>query len=225
MKRLFLAGASLLAVLTGITAARAADLGHRRMPTKAPAYVETEYNWSGWYAGINGGYGFGNSAWSAATGSSSFDTSGGLVGGTVGYNHQIGRFVLGLEGDIDASWIKGTTTTVPCTTSCETSNSWLGTARGRIGYAFNRVLPYVTGGAAFGDIKATPAGFGGSRDTNVGWTAGAGVEVALAGRWSAKAEYLYADLGDINCPAGNCAVASNVDFTTNIVRGGVNYHF
>jgi outer membrane immunogenic protein len=225
MKRVFIAAAAVLAVATTMTAASAADMAHRRMPVKAPAYVEETYNWTGFYAGINGGYGFGNSAWSAATGTSSFDTSGGLVGGTVGYNRQMGAIVLGLEGDIDASWIKGTTAGAPCTTSCETSNSWLGTARGRVGYAFNRVLPYVTGGAAFGDIKATPAGFGGVHDTNIGWTAGAGVEVTLAGRWSAKAEYLYADLGDTNCAAGRCAVSTNADFTTNIVRGGVNYHF
>src|ERR1044071_9292183 len=119
MKRLFLAGVSTLAVLAGATAANAADMAHRRMPTKAPAYVESEYNWTGFYAGINGGYGFGNSEWSAATGSNSFDTSGGLVGGTVRYNRQMGRFVVGMEGDIDASWIKGTTAAAPCTTSCE----------------------------------------------------------------------------------------------------------
>jgi outer membrane immunogenic protein len=221
MKRVFLAGAVALAMT--VTAANAADLG-RRMPTKAPAY-EQAYNWTGFYAGINGGYGFGRSEWNAATGSSSFDTNGGLVGGTLGYNHQMGRLVLGVEGDIDASWMKGSTTGLPCTTTCDTENAWLGTARGRIGYAFDRVLPYATAGAAFGDIKATTAGFGGARDTNVGWTAGAGVEVALGGRWSAKAEYLYADLGDINCPTGSCAASTNVDFTTNIVRGGINYHF
>jgi outer membrane immunogenic protein len=225
MKRVLIAAAAVFAVATTMTAASAADMAHRRMPTKAPAYIDQQYNWTGVYAGINGGYGFGNSEWSAATGSNSFNTSGGLVGGTIGYNQQMGQLVVGVEGDVDASWIKGTTAAAPCTTSCETSNSWIGTARGRIGYAFNRVMPYATAGAAFGDIKATPAGFGGVSDTNVGWTAGAGVEVALAGRWSAKAEYLYADLGDTNCAAGRCAVSTNTDFTTNMVRGGVNYHF
>jgi len=225
MKRLFLASVAALAVLTTMTAANAADLARRqRMPVKAPAY-EPYYNWTGFYVGINGGGAFGNSNISNALGSSSFDVSGGLVGGTVGYNWQAGRFVYGLEGDIDWASIKGSTTSAPCVTSCETSSSWFGTARGRIGYAFNRVLPYATGGAAFGDIKTTPAGFAGERDTNVGWTAGAGVEVAINGPWTAKVEYLYADLGDINCSATNCGVSTNVDLTENIVRGGINYRF
>src|SRR5262249_49609144 len=155
--------------------------------------------------------------WSAATGASSFDTSGGVVGGTVGYNRQIGTWVLGVEGDIDATWLKGSTTAVPCTTNCESRNSWLGTARGRRGYAFNPLMTCLTAGAAFGDIKATPAGFAGQNDTNVGWTAGGGVEVAVGGPWSVKAEYLYADLGDITCNTPSCAWSSKVDFTANIV--------
>ena len=100
---------------------------------------------------------WGNSDWDAATGSSSHDTSGALVGGTIGYNYQVGQAVFGIEGDIDWTNIRGSSSAVPCTTSCETSNSWLGTVRGRIGYAFDRFMPYITGGVAFGDIKANPA--------------------------------------------------------------------
>jgi outer membrane immunogenic protein len=226
MKRVFLAGAAALAVLTTMTAANAADLPRRhRMPVKAPAYVEPAYNWSGFYAGINGGYGFGRSEWSAATGASTFDTSGGLAGGTVGYNYQMGPWVLGLEGDVDWSDMKGSTTAVPCTTSCETRNSWLATARGRLGYAVGRFLPFVTAGGAFGDVKATPTAFAGERDSKAGWTVGGGVEVALTGPWSAKVEYLYADLGKSTCAAGNCALPANVDLTSNIVRAGINYRF
>jgi outer membrane immunogenic protein len=227
MKRVFLAGVAALAAVTTMTAANAADLPRRHaMPTKAPAYVAPVYNWTGFYAGINGGYGFGSSQWSAATGASTFDTSGGLVGGTVGYNYQVGPWVFGLEGDVDWSDMKGSTTAVPCTTgSCETRNSWFATARGRLGYAIGRVLPYVTAGGAFGDIKATPAGLAGERDSKAGWTAGAGVEVALTGPWSAKVEYLYADLGDTTCAAGNCALPTTVDLTANMVRAGINYRF
>jgi outer membrane immunogenic protein len=79
--------------------------------------------------------------------------SGGLVGGTVGFNYQLGSIVLGLEGDIDWSGISGSGSCVAGTLSCQTTNDWLGTARGRIGYAFNQVLPYVTGGAAFGNLR------------------------------------------------------------------------
>ncbi len=87
----------------------------------------------------------------------SFKTSGGLVGGTLGYNWQVGQAVFGLEGDIDWSNIRGSAF---CggVTSCETKNDWLGTVRGRLGYAFDRFMPYVTGGLAVGDIKTSIAG-------------------------------------------------------------------
>jgi len=226
MKRVVLAGISALAVVTMMGAANAADIQRRQaMPTKAPAYVAA-YNWTGMYVGVNGGGGFGHSTWSGATGTSGVNTTGGVVGGTVGYNYQMNQAVFGLEGDIDWSNIHGSTTTAPCTTmSCETRNSWLGTARGRIGYAFDRFMPFVTGGAAFGDIKNSPAGFAGDRDTKLGWTLGGGLEAAIAGPWTAKVEYLYVDLGKTNCPVGSCAVSTDVNFHTNLVRAGLNYRF
>jgi outer membrane immunogenic protein len=229
MKRLILAGVAALATVTAMGAANAADIARRQeMPTKAPAYY-APYNWTGFYIGINGGGGFGRSEWNSAIGSTgSFDVSGGLAGGTIGYNWQVNQWVFGLEGDIDWSNIHGSTSAGACgliATSCETKNDWLGTARGRIGYAFDRFLPYITGGLAVGDVKASAAGFGSSTDTNVGWTLGAGVEFAIAGPWTAKVEYLYVDLGDTNCSAGACLPSTNVDFKTNIVRGGINYRF
>jgi outer membrane immunogenic protein len=225
MKRFVLAGLAALAAMTTMTVANGADMPRRQaMPAKAPLYA-APYNWTGFYVGINGGGGWGSSSWSAATGSNRFDTSGGVVGGTLGYNYQMGQAVFGLEGDLDWSNIRGTTAAVPCTTSCETRNSWLSTARGRIGYAFDRYMPYITGGAAFGDIKASPAGFGGDRETKVGWTLGGGLEAQIAGPWTAKIEYLYADLGKANCAAGSCALATSVDFHTSLVRGGLNFRF
>jgi len=225
MKRVILAGMTALAMVTTLAGAQAADLSRRHaMPVKAPAYAPL-YNWTGAYVGLNGGGAWGHSDWSGATGSSGTNISGGLVGGTLGYNWQAGQTVLGVEGDVDWSNIRGSTNGVPCTTNCETRNDWLATARGRIGYAFDRVMPYVTGGAAFGNVKASPSGFGGASDTRVGWTLGGGVEVGLTGPWSVKAEYLYADLGKTNCAAASCAVASDVDFNANVVRAGINYRF
>lgn len=225
MKRLILAGISVLAIAAAVPAANAADMG-RRMPTKAPAYVEPIYTWTGFYAGINGGWGFGSSDWSNVAGTNSFDIDGGLVGGTVGYNWQRGQWVFGLEGDIDWSDIRGTTTTAPCIgIACETRNTWLATARGRIGYSFGRFMPYLTAGGAFGDVKMSTTAFASQTDTRAGWTAGGGVEFALMGPWSAKVEYLYVDLGDETCNAANCGVATNVDFTSSIVRAGLNYRF
>ncbi len=225
MKRVILAGMTALAMVTSMVAAHAADLSRRHaMPVKAPVYAPL-YNWTGAYVGLNGGGAWGHSDWSGTTGTSGTNLSGGLVGGTLGYNWQAGQAVYGVEGDIDWSNIRGTTNGVPCTTSCETRNNWLGTARGRIGYAFDRVLPYVTGGVAFGNVKASPATYAGINDTRAGWTLGGGVEVGLVGPWTAKAEYLYVDLGKANCGAGNCAVSSDVDFHTSVLRAGVNYRF
>ena len=138
MRRVLLTSVALLASLA--TAAVAADLP-RRMPTKAPAYVPAGYNWTGFYVGINGGYGWGRSYWNSF--GSRDRVSGGMVGGTVGYNWQAlgSPWVFGLEGDIDWTDIKGTFANAACPTGCQTKNDWLGTARGRVGYAWDRTMP------------------------------------------------------------------------------------
>jgi outer membrane immunogenic protein len=224
MKRFVLASVGLLAMFVGVTAASAADLPRRHaMPMKAPAYA-APYNWTGAYVGINGGGAWGDANWSAL-GTGDFRTSGGLVGATLGYNWQAGPTVFGLETDIDWANIKGSTTNGCGGVTCATKNDWLGTTRGRIGYAFNRFLPFVTGGAAYGDVKSNFGGFTSDNDTRLGWTVGAGLEVGLVGPWSVKAEYLYADLGKSSCPAASCGAATDVRFTSNIVRGGLNYRF
>jgi outer membrane immunogenic protein len=220
MKRLILAFVG-VAALTG--AAAAADLP-RPAPQpyyKAPVAVPA-YSWTGFYIGVNGGGGFGRSAWD---GTGSFNISGGLVGGTIGYNYQFGQIVAGLEGDIDWADLEGTTNTT-CPLGCKTSDDWLATARGRLGFAADRFMPFITGGAAFGDIKAAPGGFGGATSTNAGWTIGGGLEFAIAPQWTVKAEYLYVDLGKFNCGL-SCGLmpTENVSFTTNLVRAGVNYKF
>jgi outer membrane immunogenic protein len=131
--------------------------------------------------------------------------------------------VFGLEGDVDWSNVRGSTACAVGT--CETKNDWFGTVRGRVGYAFDRIMPYVTGGLAFGNIDAKPVGFAGTSSSHAGWTLGAGVEGAIADRWTAKVEYLYASIGDTNCNAAACGIATNVDLRLNILRGGVNYRF
>jgi outer membrane immunogenic protein len=219
------AGIVAAAILASPLAAQAADL---RAPSyKAPAYTAPSYaNWSGLYVGIVGGYGFGKSSWSNALATTGdFNVKGAMAGGTVGYNFQTGSWVWGLEGDIDASWMKGTAGAAVCTPDCETKNSWLGTARARLGYAaWSNWLPYITGGAAFGDIKATAGGASVSK-TNVGWTAGVGLEYAFLGNWSTKVEYLYADLGKASCGAATCGVDTDIKFKANLVRVGLNYRF
>jgi outer membrane immunogenic protein len=221
MKRFTLAACAGLLAAAMALPSFAADMP--RPAYKAPS-SDAPWNWTGFYVGINAGYGWGKSSWTdPATGATTgdFNVSGALAGGTIGYNLQTGLWVWGLEGDVDASWIKGTNATI----CCETKNDWLATARGRIGYAFDRWLPFLTGGAAFGDVKMTPVGGASETTTKIGWTAGGGLEYAFQGAWSAKVEYLYVDLGKANCSVATCGAATDVTFKTSIVRGGINYHF
>jgi outer membrane immunogenic protein len=225
MTRFIFAACTVLIAAVIAAPSIAADLPaptYRGPAYKGPVYVGPGFSWTGFYAGINGGYGFGKSNWTDITGASTgdFNIKGGLVGGTLGYNLQTGNWVWGLEGDVDYSTIKGT----DATSCCTTRNDWLGTARGRIGYAWDRWLPYLTGGAAFGDVKATSA-TGSEKHTKIGWTAGAGVEYAFLGAWSAKLEYLYVDLGKTGCSAPTCVPNIDVKFNANIVRAGLNYRF
>jgi outer membrane immunogenic protein len=222
MKKVF---ATLVAAGTLIAAqsAAAADLSVAPLYKAPPPQVSPAYNWTGFYLGANGGGGWGRSWWQSQ--STAIDLSGVQLGGTAGYNWQFGNAVLGLEADIDWSNLKGSSGTTPCP-GCSTSDSWLSTVRGRAGYAFGSVLPYLTGGLAVGDIRASAPGFAGASTTNAGWTLGGGIEVALPGNWSAKAEYLHADLGKFNCGAG-CGISptNNVSMHDDVVRAGLNYHF
>ncbi len=222
MQRLILAACAGLLAAAMVGPSFAADMPR---PYTAPVATATApFNWTGFYMGINGGYGWGTSSWTdpattATTGD--FNLTGAMVGGTIGYNLQTSQFILGGEADIDASWLKGTDATI----CCETKNSWFATARARLGYGLDRFMPFVTGGAAFADVTMTPVGFAAESETRIGWTAGGGLEYAFMGAWSAKVEYLYADLGKASCSAATCGVANDVTFKTSIVRGGVNYHF
>jgi outer membrane immunogenic protein len=220
-----LAGCLALGVLVLAPRAHAADLSLAPLYKAPPSEMAQAYNWTGFYLGLNGGGGWGDSHWQ---GVGRADLSSGQVGGTAGYNWQFGRAVLGLEGDIDWNNMRGSLAcpTVAATGTCSTGETWLSTVRGRAGYAFGGVLPYVTGGLAVGDLQAAAPGFAGATNTNAGWTVGGGIEFALPGNWTAKAEYLHVDLGDFNCGA-NCGGTpdENVSMHENVVRAGVNYHF
>jgi outer membrane immunogenic protein len=219
--------------------ALAADLPPPGPPPQAPAtYVPVAapvYNWGGVYIGINGGYGFGQSNWSGVT-TGSFSTDGGLVGGTLGANFQAGQFVFGLETDIDWQDLKGSAacTGLGAGVNCETDSDWLGTVRGRGGFAVDRALFYATGGLAYGDVETGTNLLGTSGATKIGWTVGGGLEYGITENWTAKIEYLYVDLENTSCSA-DCvgtgtvpppsAVGNSVSFNENIVRAGFNFKF
>jgi len=217
---------TMLAVVSHVPG-RAADLGKGPI-FKAPP-VTPAYNWTGLYIGINGGGGWGSSHFifpGAGTTTGDFNISGGLVGGTIGYNYQVGQVVFGLEDDVDWSNIKGSAVCPDGVTTCQTSNSWLGTARGRIGVAWDRFLPYVTGGVAFGDVRGNRPTVGGLSRMSAGWTAGGGIEAAIARNWSVKVEYLHVRLDRLTCtPCSTVGDAVDINFNADVVRGGINYRF
>ena len=235
MKRILLAAA--LALAAG-GQALAADLPQPAPPRAPATYVPVPvpvFSWTGIYVGVNGGYAFGDSSWTTPglTPTGNFSTSGYLVGGTLGGNYQWGQFVLGIEGDWDWTNMSGSPGLSACSgpfsTACTTQSDWLATVRGRAGYAFDRILIYGTGGGAFGNVQAAYSTLPFSSSTQMGWTAGGGVEFAFTPNLTAKVEYLYVDLGNQSCAVGNCSLpgssATTVTFTENIVRAGINYKF
>ena len=100
--------------------------------------------------------------------------------------------------------------------------------RGRVGYAWDRVLVYGTAGGAFANVQAAAGFLPFSNSTQVGWTAGAGVEYAFAPNWTAKVEYLFVDLGNASCGPASCGTLTGnttVTLNENVIRGGVNFKF
>jgi outer membrane immunogenic protein len=166
------------------------------------------YSWIGPYIGANAGYEWG-------TVSNSPTRPSGVAGGIEGgYNWQRGQFVFGGETDLALSSASATVGPV------EFFNPWLGTLRGRGGFTLGNVLLFGTAGLAYGELHATSAGLS-EWHGNLGWVAGAGVEVGFSHHWSAKAEWLYLDL------AGNnfSVTGANNGLSANLLRFGVNYHF
>jgi len=217
----------------GVSRAAAADLP---LPSQPYYDANAPYaHWGGVYVGLNGGYGLGSSQWTQSFVSTSiFNTDGFLLGGTIGFNYPVSAVLFGVEGDLDWSTLNGSVGNCAvngagAAAACETKNNVLGTVRARMGYAFDRTLIYLTGGAAIGAFQTglnPPATFDSA--TKVGWAAGAGIEYAFSDAWSAKAEYLFVDLGTASCTsAANCgsAAGASVYLSENLVRGGFNYRF
>jgi outer membrane immunogenic protein len=203
MKKTILA---MTVAMSAAGSAAAADLPRGPAPYYPPP--ASVYNWTGFYAGLNLGY-----EWGKVT-SSSIDPSGIAGGGQIGYNWQVGQFVLGAETDIQASAADDTFAPY------KFSNPWFGTLRGRAGFAINNVLLYGTAGLAYGDLKAEFGGLDESK-TLVGWTGGLGMEVGFTPGWSAKVEYLYMDLGN----RAYTLTANDNGLHASYLRLGVNYHF
>jgi outer membrane immunogenic protein len=218
-----------------ISVAAASDLP-TRVATKAPTSFSPAplFTWTGWYAGLTAGYGWGNASFSEVNDNdvdplspetgSTFRTRGANIGSTLGYNMQSGAVVYGLETDLNVNWLRGTTSAADPCVSCEVRNPWFGTFRGRLGYAPDMNMYYVTGGLAYGGVRVQDTFGNDERHNKAGWTLGAGVEHAFNNRWSAKVEYLYVDLGNTGF-GGGFGGGLNTRFNENIVRVGLNAHF
>jgi outer membrane immunogenic protein len=203
--RKLVAGAAMAAAIT-VSPALAADM--RMGPLPGPYVAPPPPSWTGAYVGLNVGYQFGK------VDNLPLKPNGVLGGIQGGYNWQTGQFVLGAETDLQLS--SADDTFAPY----QFSNPWFGTLRGRVGWAFSNILVYATGGLAYGKGKLTFAGLT-ETHTDVGWTAGGGVEVGLTPHWSAKVEYLYFDLGN----QSYVLTGANNGLTSNLLRFGVNYRF
>jgi outer membrane immunogenic protein len=219
---------------SGVPASQAATASTR--PPGGDIPYAGPYDWSGFYAGVNAGYGSGSAQTKMSAGAISADDQqydGFFAGGQLGYNYQWGSFVVGIEGDLQFANMGGRTAAqlVPVPYIAGNTLEMFGTARGRIGFAFDRFLPYVTGGFAAGRnsmefISVTTNSVTDKR-THVGWTVGGGVEYALREGWSVKAEYLHVDLGEksyVPYSSGGATVPT-ATLQFDLVRAGVNYHF
>ena len=255
MKRVIV---SLLAATCLSTVAMAADLPSRR--TVAPAYIPPVFTWTGFYAGVNAGYAFNNDdkinsdnyySYYAPYQSSKSDDGSFTGGAQIGYNYQMGSVVFGIEADFNFADLKRESTTydnyVNGYGQFEASSKveWFGTVRPRVGFTpVDRLLVYVTGGLAYGQVKTSGTyydyaynggvGYGqiSKDDTRVGWTVGAGAEYAITDNLTVKGEYLYVDLGDKTARgyayrADGQPVTLSIKDETNfhVVRAGLNYKF
>jgi outer membrane immunogenic protein len=273
LRSLLLSTAAAVALSTG---AFAADIPSRAPP---PVYVPPApiFTWTGVYVGGQIGYGWGQNNTSFGDNFGDYAslsyTSSGVIGGAhIGYNLQLSQFVIGLEGDVDGTSIgKNYSGSLPYGTSLVGSgfldaplggninvnvhHNIEGSIRGRIGYAWDRVLLYATGGVAFGGFSGNVSGnfpggvylpntdfatafgpFGGSASasqTRVGWTVGGGIEYAVTNNWSVRAEYRYTAFGHSTIYAdsfyapilGASGAYLNRNFNENRVQVGFSYKF
>jgi outer membrane immunogenic protein len=216
------------------------------MPMKAPVYkAAAPYDpWTGCYLGVEGGGAWGRDKQVVAEPASpafgvnfqNTHVDGGLAGGTAGCNYQATNVVWGIEGDWSWANLKGQAGGIPAFGAGSVFGAkvdWLSTLRGRVGYATDRTLWYLTGGVAFADVKGTEpfdAGTGTSlpdvSKDRTGWTVGAGVEWRLPDpHWSIKAEYLYIDFGNKVYVFEPIDTNRSISLHENIVRVGLNYKF
>ena len=227
MKKFLLATVASAAL---VSSASAADLAARPY-TKAPAVVAAAYNWSGFYAGVMGGYGWSDRVTVAGLAVTDADIKGGFAGGTVGFNYQApgSQFVFGVEADAAWADVGHSEAIVGLGTAKQRINSF-GSVTGRVGVAVDAWLLYAKGGYAWAnnEFSLTPLGLGATLSelhVHSGWTVGGGAEWAFAGPWSAKAEYMFARYDSENYLGGIAPAPVGFGADVHTIKAGVNYRF
>jgi len=242
MKKLVLAASF---VVLGTAAASAADLAPRYYKAPPPV-VSPLYNWSGFYAGINGGWGTSHNCWTrtatagaaiAPVSEGCHDADGGTVGGQIGYRWQASNWVFGLEAQGNWADFRGSNASLLFggVATNRTRIDAFGLFTGQVGYAWNNVLAYVKGGAAVTDNRydglATIGGLvtdtAGS-NTKWGGTVGAGIEYGFAPSWSFAVEYDHLFMGTDNYAFNTAGLPTrneNIKQDADLVTVRVNYRF
>jgi outer membrane immunogenic protein len=240
MKKLVLAASI---VVFGTAAASAADLAPRYYKAPPPV-LSPMYDWSGFYAGINGGWGSSHNCWTRTAGvvvapvsEGCHDADGGTVGGQIGYRWQASNWVFGLEAQGNWADFRGSNISLLFggLATNRTKIDAFGLFTGQVGYAWNNVLAYVKGGAAVTDNRynglATVSGLvtdSAGSNTRWGGTVGAGIEYGFAPNWSAAVEYDHLFMGTNNYAftvAGLATRNESIKQDADLVTARVNYRF
>jgi outer membrane immunogenic protein len=253
MKRPITLGIGVLALMGSTLAVNAADLGARPIG-KAPIVAPPPpFSWSGCYVGGNVGAKKGSLDGEAVLDPVLFpgapvlvfgggdSETGFIYGGQAGCQWQTGALVFGVEGDFNgtnlertfvsdglvAPFVAGDTFTL--------SNDWQASFRGRLGWAFDRLLVYATGGIAWANFEATAALVGlpivSADKTLTGWTIGGGGEWAFTPNWSLGLEYRFTQFDREGFGLGALLVGAPVPFSVNAeletheITARLNYRF
>lgn len=201
--------------------------------------VPAGFSWTGAYVGVQGGYVWGSSVFKRSGGFYADYKPKGWIGGVyAGYNHQLSnRLVLGFEADIhggsvddNSHWRIPGNAVLPGF-DAPVNQKWAASARGRVGYAVDRFLPYLTAGVAVSRFEhgtrnlVSGASIMAPADNHTGWTVGGGVDWAITDKLVARAEYRYSDYGLKRSGVPGIFPAHKVGFSTSDVRIGLAYKF
>jgi outer membrane immunogenic protein len=224
--------------IVGLTATTEASRSGEGSLVWLPLAYSPSYSWAGLYVGAQIGRGWGQTQYSQFPHASPaglvspMDLSGATGGAYVGYSFQFGSLVAGIEADAAKSWIRSQSVWVAADQMVRTEFDWSASIRGRLGYAIGRVMLYITAGVTIARINfpytriSDPGGD--NEQTRTGWTAGAGLEFALADNLIFRGEYRYTDFGEnfyVKPIEDGGVHPSDTPVTVQEVRAGIAYRF